>query len=118
MSEAKRLRCHARQHVQNFRVLLPGNNRVAVAVVKAAAVKVVHRVAVAASRRASVVAAVDHKAGVALGAAVLDQLHRKAVGPAQVHVNVIASGYLTNVRRHKAGVFYGLVWTAMQKHRA
>ena len=95
-----------------------GNNRVAVAVVKAAAVKVVRRVAVAASRRASEVAAVDHKAGVALVAVVLDQLHRKAVGPAQAHGSVIARESLINVRLEKAGVFYGLVWTAMQKHRS
>ena len=114
---AKKLRYHVRQHVQNFRVLRPGSNRVAVAVVKAA-VKVVRRVAVAASRRASEVAAVDHKVEVALVAAVLDQLHRKAVGPAQAHGSVIARESLINVRLEKAGVFYGLVWTAMQKHRA
>jgi len=49
---------------------------------------------------------------------VLDQLHRKAVGPAQAHGSVIARESLINVRLEKAGVFYGLVWTAMQKHRA
>ena len=96
MTEAKRLLCHVQRHVRNYRVLRQGNNRVAVAVAVAvvkAAVKAVRRVAVAASLRASVVAAVGHKAGVAQAAA-LDQLHRKAVAPAQVHVSVIASGFL------------------------
>lgn len=94
MTEAKRLLCHVQRHVRNYRVLRQGNNRVAVAVaVVKAAVKAVRRVAVAASLRASVVAAVGHKAGVAQAAA-LDQLHRKAVAPAQVHVSVIASGFL------------------------
>ena len=98
MTEAKRLLCHVQRHVRNYRVLRQGNNRVAVAVAVAvavvkAAVKAVRRVAVAASLRASVVAAVGDKAGVAQAAA-LDQLHRKAVAPAQVHVSVIASGFL------------------------
>lgn len=98
MTEAKRLPCHVQRHVRNYRVLRQANNRVAVAVVKAA-VKAVRRVVVAASRRASVVAAVGHKAGVAPAAA-LDQLHRKAVAPAQVHVSVIASGFLVVTEFH------------------
>lgn len=102
MTEAKRLLCHVQRHVRNYRVLRQGNNRVAVAVAVAvvkAAVKAVRRVVVAASRRASVVAAVGHKAGVAPAAA-LDQLHRKAVAPAQVHVSVIASGFLVVTEFH------------------